>query len=176
MAARAHPLLRNRATDSRSRGLREGFATIVRGVRRSLRRVRYPRRQQEDFALADGNFARPAVLDQMSPGLRNLVLRGMALLFALIALTVSALLALRSIGINPAGLRLNSLVILWIIACPISVAAAVMPTRVPAAAPSATLLAVASLSAGVDGAGSVTAIENTCDVVELPSVACTVTL
>ena len=57
---------------------------------------------------------------------------------------------------------------------PGSVDEAVMPTAVPLAAPSNTLLAAPLLSAGADGATSVTPIENADDVVSAPLVACTV--
>ena len=57
-----------------------------------------------------------------------------------------------------------------------SVADAVMPTRLPAAAPSATLLGAALLSTGVDGATSVTAMTKLCELVSTPSLAWTVTV
>jgi hypothetical protein len=52
-----------------------------------------------------------------------------------------------------------------------SVAAAVMPTRVFAAAPSATVLTAPLLSAGVEGATSVTPMVKVCDVEMMPSLA-----
>ena len=53
---------------------------------------------------------------------------------------------------------------------------AVMPTAVPIAAPSATLLAAALPSTGVDGATLPTPIVNVCELVRMPSLACTVML
>ena len=57
-----------------------------------------------------------------------------------------------------------------------SVEDAVMPTAVPFAAPSATVLAAPLPSTGVDGATSVTAIVKVCELVRMPSLACTVTV
>ncbi|VVB43598.1 hypothetical protein RHCH11_RHCH11_00783 [Beijerinckiaceae bacterium RH CH11] len=57
-----------------------------------------------------------------------------------------------------------------------SVEDAVTPTVVPAAAPSATVLPEASASVGVDGATSVTAIENVLVDDRVPSEPATVTL
>ena len=51
-----------------------------------------------------------------------------------------------------------------------------MPTVVPLAAPSATLLAATSLSTGVDSGTSVTAMVKVCEFVSVPSLACTVTV
>ncbi|VVB43596.1 hypothetical protein RHAL8_00780 [Beijerinckiaceae bacterium RH AL8] len=50
------------------------------------------------------------------------------------------------------------------------------PTVVPAAAPSATVLADASASTGSDGATSVTAMAKVCALESVPSLAATVTL
>ncbi len=52
-----------------------------------------------------------------------------------------------------------------------SAATTVMPTGVPAAAPSAILLGTALLSTGVDGATSVTAMTKLCELVAMPSFA-----
>ena len=58
-----------------------------------------------------------------------------------------------------------------------SLAVAVIPTAVPLAAPSATLLAVApSPSVGVAGATSLTAMAKVCELVSVPSEAWTVML
>ena len=57
-----------------------------------------------------------------------------------------------------------------------SVDEAVMPTTVPLAAPSATPLPAALLSVGVEGATSLTAIVNVCELVSVPSLACAVTV
>ncbi len=51
-----------------------------------------------------------------------------------------------------------------------------MPTVEPLAAPSATLLAAASLSTGVEGATSVTPMVKVCELVSVPSLACAVTV
>ena len=57
-----------------------------------------------------------------------------------------------------------------------SAALAVIPTRVPLAASSATVLAVALLSVGVAGATSLTAMVKVCALVSVPSEAWTVML
>ena len=50
------------------------------------------------------------------------------------------------------------------------------PTVEPLAAPSATVLAAALLSTGVDGATSVTAMAKVCELVSVPSLAWAVTV
>ncbi len=57
-----------------------------------------------------------------------------------------------------------------------SVDVAVTPTVEPLAAPSATVLAAASPSTGMDGATSVTPMVKVCELVSVPSLACAVTL
>jgi hypothetical protein len=57
-----------------------------------------------------------------------------------------------------------------------SVDDAVTPTIEPLAAPSAIVLVAASLSIGVEGATSETAIVKVCELMEVPSLACAVTV
>ena len=71
------------------------------------------------------NSSRPPFLDHLSVSYRRGVLLVLALLFALVAVALTVLLVLRIYDVNPVGLRLNGLAILWLIVCPLSVAAAI---------------------------------------------------
>jgi hypothetical protein len=59
----------------------------------------------------------------------RLIHLGLFSLFALIGAAVTVLLVLRLVDINPAGWRLNGLIILWVIICPMSVAATVRAVK-----------------------------------------------
>ncbi len=69
------------------------------------------------------NSSRPAFLDQLGAGIRQGVVLGLTLLFAVIVVALTILLVLGFFEVNPVGLRLNGLIILWFIVCPMSVAA-----------------------------------------------------
>ncbi|HWY87465.1 MAG TPA: hypothetical protein VNX28_12105 [Gemmataceae bacterium] len=69
------------------------------------------------------NSSRPAFLDQLGAGMRQGVVLGLTLLFAFIVVALTILLLLRFIEVNPVGLRLNGLIVLWLVVCPMSAAA-----------------------------------------------------
>ncbi len=66
----------------------------------------------------------PAFLNQAAPKVRNGVLVGLCVIFAGVVAVTTGFLILRFFDVNPAGLRLNGLLILWAIVAPISAAAA----------------------------------------------------
>ena len=99
------------------------------------------------------NSTRPTFLNQTAPWFRSLVLLGLTLLFALIALTITVLLVLRVFAVNAVGWRLSGLIILWVVVGPMSLASAVRCARrglnraVSPTEETAWLLALAALAA-----------------------------
>src|SRR5207247_577071 len=90
----------------------------------------------------------------LAPRFRSMMLVGLALLFALSALAMTVLLLLSFVDVNPLEVRLNALIILWILVAPISLAAALLCVRrarpgatVSTAEESAAILALAALTA-----------------------------
>ena len=72
------------------------------------------------------NSTAPSYMDRLSVRTRTIALLTLAILFAVLAATTTILLALRFVEINPLQLRLNALVILWLVFVPMSAAAAML--------------------------------------------------
>ena len=75
------------------------------------------------------NSSAPSFMDRLSGPARSVALLAMAVLCALIVIALTVLLALRFVDVNPIGLRLNALVILWFILAPMSAAALTICAR-----------------------------------------------
>ncbi len=75
------------------------------------------------------NSSAPSFVDRLFPEGRFLVLMGLALLFALIALTSLALPVLHFLDVKPTGWRVSGLVLLCVIVGPLSVTAMIMCFR-----------------------------------------------
>jgi hypothetical protein len=100
------------------------------------------------------NSSAPSFLDRSSPDLRIMVLSGLTGLFCLIAVAATTLLVLRLFEIFAVPFRVNSLIIVWVIVVPLSLAAvatcarrALSKSTITPAEEGAAVLALAALTA-----------------------------